>query len=66
VRITDKGGGKVNPEATTPDNEAKLAGEQAPRAWGLFHEERMVDEDTRTQVNGSSDVELIMNREGEA
>jgi anti-sigma regulatory factor (Ser/Thr protein kinase) len=60
------GGGKVIPEATTPDIEAKLAGEQAPRGWGLFLVERMVDEVTRTQVNGSSVVELIMNREGEA
>lgn len=66
VRITDMGGDKVIPEATTPDIEAKLAGEQAPRGWGLFLVEQMVDEVTRTQVNGSSVVELIMKREGES
>ena len=44
VRITDRGGGKDIPEAPTPDIEAKLAGEQKPRGWGLFLIERMVDE----------------------
>jgi serine phosphatase RsbU (regulator of sigma subunit)/anti-sigma regulatory factor (Ser/Thr protein kinase) len=44
VRITDKGGSKEIPEAQTPDLEAKLAGEQKPRGWGLFLIERMVDE----------------------
>ena len=32
------------PEATVPDLEAKLAGEQTPRGWGLFLIEKMVDE----------------------
>jgi anti-sigma regulatory factor (Ser/Thr protein kinase) len=44
VRITDKGGGERIPDAETPDLEAKLAGEQKPRGWGLFLIERMVDE----------------------
>jgi serine phosphatase RsbU (regulator of sigma subunit)/anti-sigma regulatory factor (Ser/Thr protein kinase) len=44
VRITDKGGGKEIPHAETPNLEAKLAGEQKPRGWGLFLIERMVDE----------------------
>jgi serine phosphatase RsbU (regulator of sigma subunit)/anti-sigma regulatory factor (Ser/Thr protein kinase) len=44
VRITDRGGGEQIPDAETPDLEAKLAGEQKPRGWGLFLIERMVDE----------------------
>jgi anti-sigma regulatory factor (Ser/Thr protein kinase) len=44
VRITDHGGGERIPEAETPNLEAKLAGEQKPRGWGLFLIERMVDE----------------------
>jgi serine phosphatase RsbU (regulator of sigma subunit)/anti-sigma regulatory factor (Ser/Thr protein kinase) len=44
VRITDRGGGERIPEAETPNLEAKLAGEQKPRGWGLFLIERMVDE----------------------
>ncbi len=65
VRVTDLGGDKVIPDATTPDIEAKLAGEQTPRGWGLFLIEQMVDEVNRTRVNGSHVVELVMNREGD-
>src|SRR5437899_8242916 len=44
VRITDHGGGREIPEATHPDLEAKLAGLQKPRGWGLFLIKNMVDE----------------------
>jgi anti-sigma regulatory factor (Ser/Thr protein kinase) len=44
VRITDRGGGEQIPDAETPDLEAKLAGDQKSRGWGLFLIERMVDE----------------------
>jgi serine phosphatase RsbU (regulator of sigma subunit)/anti-sigma regulatory factor (Ser/Thr protein kinase) len=66
VRITDQGGDKEIPEAVTPDIEAKLAGEQTPRGWGLFLIAEMVDEVNRVRENGSHVVELVMNREGEA
>ncbi|HEU4319453.1 MAG TPA: SpoIIE family protein phosphatase [Acidimicrobiia bacterium] len=66
VRVSDLGGDKVIPETTTPDIEAKLAGEQTPRGWGLFLIEQMVDEVNRTRINGSNVVELVMNREGES
>ena len=36
VQITDHGGGESIPESETPDLEAKLAGMQSPRGWGLF------------------------------
>jgi serine phosphatase RsbU (regulator of sigma subunit)/anti-sigma regulatory factor (Ser/Thr protein kinase) len=64
VRVSDLGGDKVIPNATTPDIEAKLAGVQTPRGWGLFLVGQMVDEVNRTRVNGSHVVELVMNREG--
>jgi anti-sigma regulatory factor (Ser/Thr protein kinase) len=64
VRVTDQGGGDVMPEVVTPDIEAKLAGEQAPRGWGLFLIEQMVDEVRSTSDGGAHTIELIMNREG--
>ena len=64
VRVTDHGGGKAIPDVETPDLEAKLAGEQTPRGWGLFLIGQMVD-DLRTQsVDGTHTVELVMNRKG--
>jgi anti-sigma regulatory factor (Ser/Thr protein kinase) len=64
VLVTDRGGDKVIPEAALPDIEAKLAGEQTPRGWGLFLIEQMVDEVKTTSENGMHTVELVMNREG--
>ena len=66
VRVTDQGGGRPIPEATTPDLEAKLAGEQTPRGWGLFLVEQMVDDVRSTSEGGARTIELIMNREGAA
>ena len=60
VRITDHGGGRPIPEAPTPDLEAKLAGEQSPRGWGLFLIKNMVD-DLRTSSDDHHHViELVM------
>jgi serine phosphatase RsbU (regulator of sigma subunit)/anti-sigma regulatory factor (Ser/Thr protein kinase) len=60
VRITDHGGGRPIPEALTPDLEAKLAGEQSPRGWGLFLIKNMVD-DLRTSSDEHHHViELVM------
>jgi len=44
VLITDHGGGRAIPTVEVPDLEAKLAGEQKARGWGLFLIEKMVDE----------------------
>jgi serine phosphatase RsbU (regulator of sigma subunit)/anti-sigma regulatory factor (Ser/Thr protein kinase) len=44
VTITDSGGGKEIPEPEIPDLDAKLAGLQKPRGWGLFLIKKMVDE----------------------
>jgi anti-sigma regulatory factor (Ser/Thr protein kinase) len=43
VRIADQGLNKTIPPAQTPDLDAKLAGLQSPRGWGLFLIEKMVD-----------------------
>lgn len=60
VTITDQGGGTPIPEPETPDLEAKLAGRQRPRGWGLFLIENMVD-DLRVTVDGTHHiVDLIM------
>ena len=62
VRITDQGGATAIPAAQVPDVEAKLAGEQKARGWGLFLIEKMVDE-MRTHTEGDHHViELVMNR----
>lgn len=62
VRVSDRGGNKEIPEATTPDIEAKLAGEQTPRGWGLFLVEEMVD-DVRIERDGQvHTIEFVINR----
>lgn len=65
VRVTDSGGDKIIPDVETPDLDAKLAGEQTPRGWGLFLIEKMVDEMWTDTENGNHIVELVMNREGD-
>jgi anti-sigma regulatory factor (Ser/Thr protein kinase) len=65
VTVTDHGGDKEAPEAAMPDIEAKLAGEQSPRGWGLFLISQMVDEVTSARENGHHIVELVMSREGD-
>jgi anti-sigma regulatory factor (Ser/Thr protein kinase) len=64
VRVTDHGGGSPIPEVVTPDIDAKLAGEQTPRGWGLFLIGQMVDDVRTESVDGTHTVELVMNRKG--
>jgi serine phosphatase RsbU (regulator of sigma subunit) len=63
VRITDEGGGRPDVVAETPDLVAKLAGEQAPRGWGLFLIQNMVDEMNITQDEQFHTVELVLKLE---
>lgn len=44
VTVTDHGGGRPISPSVTPNLEAKLAGEQSPRGWGLFLIRNMVDQ----------------------
>lgn len=63
VRITDCGGGEPIPEAEVPDLEAKLAGLQSPRGWGLFLIKNMVDEMHVTSDAAHHTIELVIYRE---
>lgn len=66
VRVSDRGGDKEIPETTTPDIEAKLAGDQTPRGWGLFLVEHMVD-DLRIEQDGQiRTVEFVIERDPDA
>jgi anti-sigma regulatory factor (Ser/Thr protein kinase) len=60
VRITDQGGERPIPEVEAPDLEAKLAGLQTPRGWGLFLIKNMVDELHTTVDEHHHTIELVM------
>jgi anti-sigma regulatory factor (Ser/Thr protein kinase) len=64
VSITDLGGGEIHPDPDQPDLEAKLAGLQSPRGWGLFLIKRMVDEMRVFENDQQHTVELIFNLKG--
>jgi anti-sigma regulatory factor (Ser/Thr protein kinase) len=64
VLITDQGGQPM-PKAEVPDLEAKLAGAQSPRGWGLFLIEKMVDAMSVTSDGKTHTIELVMKLEGE-
>ena len=68
VRIADMGLGGAVPLGTSevPDIEAKLAGEQKPRGWGLFLIEAMVDEVAVEPTETGQAVVLTLNLEGDA
>lgn len=63
VRVTDHGGGRARVAPVAPDLEAKLAGRQSPRGWGLFLIERLVDVMRTSSANERHTLELIMERE---
>jgi anti-sigma regulatory factor (Ser/Thr protein kinase) len=44
VTVIDEGGERPRHERVEPSLEAKLAGQQSPRGWGLFLIEHMVDD----------------------
>ncbi|MFN2389438.1 MAG: SpoIIE family protein phosphatase [Actinomycetota bacterium] len=65
VEITDLGGTRDIPEAETPDIEAKLAGLQSPRGWGLFLIKNMVDDMRVRSDEATHTVELVLHLKGE-
>jgi anti-sigma regulatory factor (Ser/Thr protein kinase) len=64
VRIEDHGSGPTGGEAEFPDLDAKLAGLQSPRGWGLFLIEEMVDGFHHHQEDERHVMELEMALEG--
>ena len=60
VTITDKGANQPIPEAEAPDLDAKLAGHQSPRGWGLFIIQKMVDEMRVTTDDVHHTVTLVI------
>lgn len=65
VRIRDFGGAQAIPESELPDLDAKLAGLQSPRGWGLFLIKNMVDEMHVSSDETHHTVELILHLESE-
>ncbi|MFN2190366.1 MAG: SpoIIE family protein phosphatase [Candidatus Promineifilaceae bacterium] len=65
VTITDHGGGAPLKVETDPDIDAKLAGEESPRGWGLFLIQNMVDEMDVHQDEHHHTIELVMHLEDE-
>jgi serine phosphatase RsbU (regulator of sigma subunit)/anti-sigma regulatory factor (Ser/Thr protein kinase) len=61
VRISDSGHGGPIPEPATPNIDAKLAGLQSPRGWGLFLIEKMVDQVQVLDTPNGHTVELTVN-----
>jgi len=64
VRICDVGDGPTATDVESPDLEAKLAGLQKPRGWGLFLIENMVDEIRVSDADGRHTVELVLQLKG--
>jgi serine phosphatase RsbU (regulator of sigma subunit)/anti-sigma regulatory factor (Ser/Thr protein kinase) len=60
VQIVDNGGARPDRETEVPDLEAKLAGLQRPRGWGLFLITNMVDEAHETTDGDEHMLELVM------
>lgn len=64
VKIEDQGGGESIPASTEPDLDAKLAGLQSPRGWGLFLIKNMVDEMETITTEQHHTLVLKMHLEG--
>jgi anti-sigma regulatory factor (Ser/Thr protein kinase) len=65
VKVRDQGGGSGIPAAQTPDLDAKLAGLQTPRGWGLFLIQQMVDELHTETDDVHHTMELVLFRESD-
>ena len=63
IRITDQGGEPLQ-AAETPNLDAKLAGQQSPRGWGLFLIQNMVDDMNAFSDDKEHTIELTLNLQG--
>ncbi len=64
VQVVDQGSPAPDRHAETPDLEAKLAGLQRPRGWGLFLIKNMVDEMNETTDGDDHVLELVVHLDG--
>ena len=64
VHITDRALSGPIPDAEEPDLDAKLAGLQKPRGWGLFLIRNMVDDVATRADDGGQTVTLTVHLEG--
>jgi serine phosphatase RsbU (regulator of sigma subunit)/anti-sigma regulatory factor (Ser/Thr protein kinase) len=65
VTVTDRAiNGPGDGEVQMPDLDAKLAGLQTPRGWGLFLMRELVDEVRTRDSAGGHTVELVVRRHG--
>jgi serine phosphatase RsbU (regulator of sigma subunit)/anti-sigma regulatory factor (Ser/Thr protein kinase) len=60
VQVVDQGGAPAGRTPEQPDLEAKLAGLQRPRGWGLFLIKNMVDEARESSDHHEHVLELVM------
>ncbi len=65
VQVVDQGGAIDLPEEEIPDMDAKLAGLQTPRGWGIFIMRAMVDHLEVTSQGNERTVELVIHLDGE-
>jgi serine phosphatase RsbU (regulator of sigma subunit)/anti-sigma regulatory factor (Ser/Thr protein kinase) len=66
IEVSDEGSGSPAVQPPKPDLEAKIAGRQSPRGWGLFLIENMVDQMNVIQDKAHHTVELVLFRNGES
>ena len=65
VTVTDRAVNRDGEkDVEVPDLDAKLAGAQSPRGWGLFLMRELVDEVRTRDSGGGHTVELVMHRDG--
>ena len=64
VTVTDRAVNRAGEDVEVPDIDAKLAGAQSPRGWGLFLMRELVDEVRTRDSSGGHTVELVMHRDG--
>jgi serine phosphatase RsbU (regulator of sigma subunit)/anti-sigma regulatory factor (Ser/Thr protein kinase) len=65
VQVIDQGGDRPIPAPETPDLEAKVAGRQRARGWGLFLIKNMVDELDTSSDGSHHIVRLTLHLEGD-
>ena len=65
VQVSDQGGERPIADPEAPDLEAKLAGKQTPRGWGLFLIKNMVDDMRVSSDAKRHTIELILNLKGD-